>query len=224
MTRDTLWLGRAYEFVRYYWATGDWSDIWLQIRTRWLGFFYHKWMAGQLRPGFCCLQCHIISYVHSYHTASWCRRVVLPLHSTPYGMLRLLLAVLVPVSLRCSCYYCSSCTTAQLLLMLLLLFLSVFSYFKNHSRPTKKSLLWERIGVLPKWWICVPRTCVHACIWRIPVGNAPPRCIPKSVIGMIARNLLYSSWSFGYDRMLFCCSTAEALIARYLFCRSVLSS
>ena len=39
MTRDTRWLGRAYEFVRiYYLATGVLSDNRWQICTRWLCF------------------------------------------------------------------------------------------------------------------------------------------------------------------------------------------
>ena len=137
MTRDTLWLGRAYEFVRiYFLATGELSNSRWQIGTRWLCFFYRKSTVGPPRPRFCCSQYHIISYVRSCCTTASCRRFVLLLHTTTYEMLRLLLAALLPESLRSSCYYCCSCTTAQLLL-LLFLFLSVFSYMKNQSRPTK---------------------------------------------------------------------------------------
>ena len=141
MTRDTLWLGCAYEFVRiYFLAIGVLSDSYWQICTRWLCFFYRKSMVGRPRPRFCCLQCHIISYVRSCCTTACCRRAVLLPHTTRCEMLWFLLAALLPVSLRSSCYYCCSCTTAQMLL----LFLSFFSYIiKIQSQPAKKSLLWE---------------------------------------------------------------------------------
>ena len=48
-------------------------------------------------------------------------------------------------------------------------FLSVFSYVKNQSRPTKNSSLWEISGILPKHWTCVSGTCVYikdTCRWR----------------------------------------------------------
>ena len=128
MTCYTLWLGRAYEFVRvYFLATGVLSDSRWQTCTRWLCFFYRTSMVGPPRPRFCCLQYSIISYVRSRRTTACCRRVVLLLlHTIPYEMLRFLLAALLLVSLRSSCYYCCSCTTAQ---MLPLLFLSsVFSH------------------------------------------------------------------------------------------------
>ena len=135
--RDTLWLGRAYEFVRiYFLATGVLSDRRWEICTRWLCFFYRKSMVCSPRPRFCCLQYHIISNVRSCCTIACCRRVVLLLHTTSYEMLRLLLAALLPVSLRSSCYYCCSCITAQ---VLLLSFLSVFPYKKKINPDPRKN-------------------------------------------------------------------------------------
>ena len=138
MTRDTLWFGHAYEFVR---IPEVLSDSRLQMCTRWLCFFYRKSMVGPPRPRFCCLQYSVTSYVRSCCTTACCRMVVLLLRTIPYEMLRFSLAALLPVPLRSSCYYCCSCTTAQMLLLLFLV--CFFLYNKNQSRPTKKSLLWE---------------------------------------------------------------------------------
>ena len=107
MTRDTLWLGCAYEFVRiYFLAIGVLSDSYWQICTRWLCFFYRKSMVGRPRPRFCCLQCHIISYVRSCCTTACCRRLCycyLQLHMRCCGCSLLH---------RCQCRYEETATTA----------------------------------------------------------------------------------------------------------------
>ena len=128
-------------------ATGILSYSRWQVCTRWLCLFYVKSTVGPPRPRFCSLYYSIKSYVRYWCTTACCRRVVLLLHTTPYEMLRLLLAAPLPVSLRSSCYYCSKLYHSAPLLLLLLLSLFVFflssvlSCIKNQSRPTKKSLL-----------------------------------------------------------------------------------
>ena len=88
-------------------ATGILSYSRWQVCTRWLCLFYVKSTVGPPRPRFCSLYYSIKSYVRYWCTTACCRRVVLLLHTTPYEMLRLLLASLLPESPRSSRYYCS---------------------------------------------------------------------------------------------------------------------
>ena len=93
--------------------------------------------GGPSRPRLGCLQYHIISY----HTCALAAQLLVVVGLCSYYYTQLHMRCYGCSLLHCcqrryevpgSCYYCCSCTTAQLVLLS-----SFFSYIKNQSRPTK---------------------------------------------------------------------------------------